>query len=103
MQNRSCDRCYQFLLTYQLNVCHEGSHHMCNLRNLHAHWQTNTTNTWISTLPYPAPPTRSPVCHLIAAEDLWALLDALQELVPVEVHQHWENINTSITPLVVRS
>jgi len=43
------------------------------------------------------------MCRLIAAEDLWALLDALQEPVPAEVHQHLENINTSTTPLVVRS
>ena len=46
---------------------------------------------------------RSPMCRLIAAEDLWALLDALQEPVPEEVHQHLENINASTTPLMVRS
>ena len=45
---------------------------------------------------------RSPMCRLIAAEDLWALLDALQEPVPEEVHQHLENINSSTTPLMVR-
>ena len=44
---------------------------------------------------------RSPMCRLIASEELWLLLDALQEPVPEEVHQHLENINTSTTPLVV--
>lgn len=41
------------------------------------------------------------MCKLIAAEELWLLLDALQEPVPEEVHQHLENINTSTTPLLV--
>ena len=41
------------------------------------------------------------MCKLIASEELWLLLDALQELVPEEVHQHLENINTSTTPLMV--
>lgn len=36
---------------------------------------------------------RSPICKLIAAEDLFALMDALQEPVPGEVHQHLEAIN----------
>ena len=44
---------------------------------------------------------RSPMCKLIATEELWLLLDALQEPVPEEVHQHLENINTSSTPLLV--
>lgn len=35
---------------------------------------------------------RSPICRLIMAEDLWALLDALQEPVPDEVHQHLETV-----------
>ena len=35
---------------------------------------------------------RSPICRLIVAEDLWALLDALQEPVPDEVHQHLETV-----------
>ena len=41
------------------------------------------------------------MCRLIAAEELWALLDALQEQVPVEVHQHLETISVSTTPLMV--
>ena len=41
------------------------------------------------------------MCKLIATEELWLLLDALQEPVPEEVHQHLENINTSSTPLLV--
>lgn len=41
------------------------------------------------------------MCKLIASEELWLLLDALQEPVPEEVHQHLENINTSTTPLLV--
>ena len=44
---------------------------------------------------------RSPICRLIAAEELWTLLDALQEPVPAEVHQHLENISSSTTPLLV--
>lgn len=44
---------------------------------------------------------RSPICRLIAAEELWTLLDALQEPVPEEVHQHLENISSSTTPLMV--
>jgi hypothetical protein len=40
------------------------------------------------------------MCKLIATEELWLLLDALQEPVPEEVHQHLENINTSTTPLL---
>ena len=43
------------------------------------------------------------MCRLIASEELWLLLDALQEPVPEEVHQHLENINTSTTPLMVRA
>ena len=42
------------------------------------------------------------MCKLIASEELWLLLDALQEPVPDEVHQHLENINTSTTPLLVQ-
>ena len=45
---------------------------------------------------------RSPICRLIVSEDLWALMDALQQPVPEEVDQHLENIHTSSTPLMVR-
>ena len=44
---------------------------------------------------------RSPICRLIAAEELWTLLDALREPVPAEVHQHLENISSLTTPLLV--
>ena len=41
------------------------------------------------------------MCKLIASEELWLLLDALQEPVPEEVDQHLENINSSTIPLLV--
>lgn len=52
---------------------------------------------------YSATPPRSPICRLIVSEDLWALMDALQQPVPEEVDQHLENIHTSSTPLMVGS
>ena len=47
------------------------------------------------------PLTRSPLCKLIAAEDLFALMDALEEPVPEEVYQHLENIHAHEIPLVI--
>ncbi len=44
---------------------------------------------------------RSPVCRLIGPDEVWTLLDALQEQVPAEVHQHLETITLSSTPLLV--
>ena len=35
--------------------------------------------------------SRSPMCRLIASEDLFALMDALEEPVPDEVHQYLGN------------
>ena len=40
---------------------------------------------------------RSPICRLIAAEDLFALMDALEELVPDEVHHYLGNVGSNST------
>ena len=49
------------------------------------------------------PSFRSPICKLIVADDLWALMDALQEPVPEEVYQHLECTDLSNTPAMVRA
>jgi len=41
------------------------------------------------------------MCRLIASEELWTLLDALQEHVPDEVYQHLDSLSTTSPQLLV--
>ncbi|XP_019855613.1 PREDICTED: uncharacterized protein LOC100636670 [Amphimedon queenslandica] len=69
------------------------------VKNLHLSLEQGSTNLLKKLQALGLHPNRSPICKLISSEDLFALMDALEEPVPEEVHQHLETISSHSTPM----
>jgi hypothetical protein len=69
------------------------------VKNLHLSLEQGNSNLLKRLQALGLHPNRSPICKLISAEDLFALMDAMEEAVPEEVHQHLESVSLNTSPL----